>query len=82
MSRRFFASMCSLAAAFAVLSLTASAAGQGTWTPPRTADGQPDLEGIWTNPTITPFERPTELAEKTFLTEQEAAPAGRASGVE
>jgi hypothetical protein len=43
------------------------------WTPPRTPDGQPDLEGMWTNPTITPFERPIALAGKPFLTEQEAA---------
>ena len=43
------------------------------WTPPRTPDGQPDLQGIWTNPTITPFERPSQLAEKPVLTEREAA---------
>jgi len=30
-----------------------------------------DLEGIWTNPTITPFERPIELGDKEFLTEKE-----------
>jgi hypothetical protein len=42
------------------------------WTAPRT-DGQPDLQGVWTNATITPFERPAELAGKPFLTEQEAA---------
>src|SRR5262249_48806913 len=30
-----------------------------------------DLQGVWTNPTITPFERPTELAGKEFLTEKE-----------
>jgi len=43
------------------------------WTQARTPDGQPDLQGIWTNATITPFERPAALAGKEFLTEQEAA---------
>src|SRR6266852_5881318 len=37
------------------------------WKQGRTLDGQPDLEGVWTNPTITPFERPVELAGKAFL---------------
>ena len=44
-----------------------------SWTPVRTPDGQPDLQGVWTNPTITPFERPANMAGKAFLTEQEAA---------
>src|SRR5258705_12097898 len=57
----------------------APAAGQSRptppkkWTQPRTPDGQPDLQGIWSNATITPFERPKELAGKEFFTEQEAA---------
>ena len=36
-------------------------------------DGQPDLQGIWTNATITPFERPAALAGKATLTREEAA---------
>jgi hypothetical protein len=44
-----------------------------SWTPPRTPDGQPDIQGVWTNPTITPFERPAAQSAKAFLTEEEAA---------
>src|SRR5262252_7353373 len=50
-----------------------SAADKTRWTPHRTADGQPDLQGIWTNATLTPFERPASLRDKPFLTEAEAA---------
>jgi len=43
------------------------------WNPPRTPNGQPDLQGFWTNATTTPLERPREFAGKQFLTEREAA---------
>jgi hypothetical protein len=39
---------------------------------PRTADGHPDFTGVWTNITITPLERPRDLAGKEFFTAQEA----------
>jgi len=42
------------------------------WTAPRTPDGKPDLQGVWTNVTITPLERPAELAGKPFFTKAEA----------
>jgi hypothetical protein len=41
--------------------------------PPRTAAGQPDLEGIWSSATLTPFERPPEFAGKPYFTREEAA---------
>jgi hypothetical protein len=44
-----------------------------TWTSPRTTDGQPDLQGHWTNDTFTPLERPVELGEQALYTPDEAA---------
>lgn len=39
----------------------------------RTAWGDPDLQGLWTNATLTPLQRPAELAAKPFFTPEEAA---------
>ena len=50
-----------------------AAAGQSSATSPRTSWGDPDLQGIWTFRTVTPLERPRELADKPTLTAEEAA---------
>jgi len=44
-----------------------------TWTAPRTADGHPDLQGVWANNIATPLERPRELEGRAVLTDQEVA---------
>jgi hypothetical protein len=49
------------------------ALAQGASVAPRTPDGHPDLQGFWTNATITPLERPRELGAKEFYTDEEAA---------
>ena len=43
-----------------------------SWTLPRTSDGQPDLQGYWSNGTYIPLERPAALGTKEFYTEAEA----------
>src|SRR6266705_1714040 len=48
-------------------------AAQKKWAPAHTPDGQPDLQGVWGFATITPLERPNDLAGKQFFTEKEAA---------
>ena len=50
-----------------------SAGSQRTWTPPRTAWGDPDLRGLWDYATMTPLERDRELAGNAIFTEEEAA---------
>jgi len=74
MKRRFLASFGTVAAATAVASLALTpVAAQSNYKAPRTAEGQPDLQGVWDYRTVTPLERPAEFAGKEFLTPQEAA---------
>ena len=57
-----------------VLLVPAVAVGQGEdWELPRTADGHPDLQGVWANNNATPLERPPEWAGKATLTAEELA---------
>ena len=40
---------------------------------PRTADGHPDLQGVWANNDATPLERPKELNGRKTLTDAEVS---------
>jgi hypothetical protein len=78
MTRRFLVSLCGLVAVAAVSGHAIYSVGQtqpastknqpaAKSSVPRTPDGQPDLQGIWSLATITPMERPPELAGKEFF---------------
>ena len=41
--------------------------------PERTPWGDPDLQGVWTNTTTTPLERPSEFEERALLSDEERA---------
>ncbi len=72
MSHRLRTSLSAVAAVAVIVSLSAvPAAAQSD--APRTAWGQPDLQGVWDFRSITPLQRPERLADQEFLTEEEAA---------
>ena len=75
---RHLVSVIGLSVLIAALLFTAiPAAGQGgppaakAYRAPRTPDGQPDLQGFWTNSTYVPLERPKGVT-KEFYTQEEA----------
>src|SRR5262245_14513001 len=49
---------------------------------PRTPDGQPDLQGIWTNGTYTPLERPKEVNKALYSREEALEVARRAAAAD
>jgi hypothetical protein len=60
-----------LVALTVVTLLPLSVSGQGLKTP----WGDPDLQGIWSNPYVTPLQRPKEFGNREFLTKEEIAAA-------
>jgi hypothetical protein len=58
--------------------LLAGAILSAAWCAPAAAGEHPDLQGTWTNATITPFERPEKYGERLVLSDQEADELERA----
>ena len=75
MSHRILVALFAVAAV--VVLMPVDVAGQA----PRTPWGDPDLQGIWTNTTTTPLERPDDLADQDVLTDEERAARDEAGDV-
>ena len=69
-----FAALWSLpAAAQAPAAKTATSSVKPNWTPPKTAWGDPDLQGEWPATARIPMQRPADLGERAVLTDAELA---------
>jgi hypothetical protein len=83
MKYRYIAAAVTLAAASGIAAFalgsgatgnsTAERAGAGTWTHPRTAWGDPDLQGVWRYEAAIAFERPAQFDGRESLTDEEVA---------
>src|SRR5436190_11124165 len=71
MTTRMFASVAVAGMLCAVLFCETGFAQQRPYKAPRTADGQPDLQGFWSNTTYTPLQRPNGVT-KPYFTKEEA----------
>ena len=70
MSYRSLAALCTVIAVAALAPVSASGQGRTPW-------GDPDLQGVWTNTTTTPLQRPDDLEGKQALTAEEYAARDR-----
>ena len=66
MTRRYLAAVAAVAVVALLVPLPAAGQASTPW-------GDPDLQGIWDHRTLTPLERPDQLAGKEVFTEEEAA---------
>jgi hypothetical protein len=76
MSYRFLATVCMLTAIVAFAQPQSAApkapAPKSKAPLPRAPEGHPDLQGVWTNATLTPLVRPAAFAEKPTISDAEA----------
>src|SRR5215471_18614090 len=81
MSHRHYIVISALTISVVLLASIGAAAQTKPYVAPKTPDGQPDLQGIWSTLTSVPFERPANLGAKEFYTPEDlAAQASRAAG--
>ena len=59
--------------AVAIMGVGSAFAQDGNQAVPRTADGRPDLQGVWDFRTLTPLQRPEERGDQAVLTAEEVA---------
>ena len=71
MNRRYCVASFGIIALVVLASVATAGQEPDGWTVPETPWGDPDLQGTYTNKTITPVQRPDELAGREFLTEEE-----------
>ena len=69
---RPFSSFAIAALLAAACATSARAQAPKKYTPPRTPWGDPDLQGVWNDATSTPLQRPSTVAGKDVLTDEEA----------
>jgi hypothetical protein len=73
MSDHVLARLCAGVIGIAVVALAWISMAAQTWTPALTPDGQPDLQGVWSDTSATPLERPKALEGRALLTDTEVA---------